>query len=107
LPKNIYFIQRKNLGGIPRCQLEGGSRKWASYSETLERCWRHTLQANPPRTGKTLTPPHLQPCRESPLHIKWRNQEGPSLPDAHAQRAWEGELSGTWYSHRQPWARSA
>jgi hypothetical protein len=27
LPKNIYFIQRKNLGGIPRCQLEGGSRK--------------------------------------------------------------------------------
>jgi hypothetical protein len=31
--------------GIPRWRLEGGSRKRASYSEILERCWRHTLQA--------------------------------------------------------------
>jgi hypothetical protein len=30
---------------IPRWWLEGGSRKPASYSEILERCWRHTLQA--------------------------------------------------------------
>jgi hypothetical protein len=28
-----------------RWQVEGGSRKRASYSEILERCWRHTLQA--------------------------------------------------------------
>jgi hypothetical protein len=32
-------------GGIPRWRLEVGSRKRASYSEILERCWRHTLQA--------------------------------------------------------------
>jgi hypothetical protein len=31
--------------GIPRWWLEGGSRKRASYSEILERCWRHTFQA--------------------------------------------------------------
>jgi hypothetical protein len=30
---------------IPRWRLEGRSRKQASYSEILERCWRHTLQA--------------------------------------------------------------
>jgi hypothetical protein len=29
----------------PRWRLEGGSRKQASYSEILERCQRHTLQA--------------------------------------------------------------
>jgi hypothetical protein len=46
--------------GIPRWQLEGGSRKHASYSEILERHWRNTLQAKPLRRGKTLTPPHLQ-----------------------------------------------
>jgi hypothetical protein len=39
---------------IPRWQLEGGSRSHPSYSEILERCWRHTLQAKPPRRGKTL-----------------------------------------------------
>jgi hypothetical protein len=31
--------------GIPRWWLEEGSRKRDSYSEILERCWRHTLQA--------------------------------------------------------------
>jgi hypothetical protein len=30
---------------IPRWRLEVGSRKRASYSEILERRWRHTLQA--------------------------------------------------------------
>jgi hypothetical protein len=30
---------------ISRWWLEVGSRKRASYSEILERCWRHTLQA--------------------------------------------------------------
>jgi hypothetical protein len=30
---------------IPRWWLEGGSRKRTSYSEILERHWRHTLQA--------------------------------------------------------------
>jgi hypothetical protein len=37
---------------IPRWWLEGGSRKCASYCEILERHWRHTLQAKPPRRGK-------------------------------------------------------
>jgi hypothetical protein len=32
-------------GGIPRWRLEVGSRKRTSYSEILERRWRHTLQA--------------------------------------------------------------
>jgi sugar-specific transcriptional regulator TrmB len=31
--------------GIPRWRLEVGSRKRPSYSEILERRWRHTLQA--------------------------------------------------------------
>jgi hypothetical protein len=48
---------------IPRWWLEGGGRKRASYSENLERGWRHTLQAKPPRRGKILTPPHLQPAQ--------------------------------------------
>jgi hypothetical protein len=48
---------------IPRWQLEGGSRKHASYNEILERHWRHTLQAKTLRRGKTLTLPHLQPAQ--------------------------------------------
>jgi hypothetical protein len=42
---------------IPRWRPEGGSRKRTSYSEILEKCWRHILQA---RRGKILTPPHNQ-----------------------------------------------
>jgi hypothetical protein len=58
---NIFNTSiRKRKVEIPRWQLEGGSRKHASYSEILERCWRHTLLAKPPRRGKTLIPPHLQ-----------------------------------------------
>jgi hypothetical protein len=38
-------VRMSIIEGIPRWQLEGGSRKQASYSETLERRWRHTLQA--------------------------------------------------------------
>jgi hypothetical protein len=35
-----------NIGkGIPRWRLEVGSRKQPSYSEILEKRWRHTLQA--------------------------------------------------------------
>jgi hypothetical protein len=48
---------------IPRWWLEGGSKKHASYSEILERHWRHTLQEKPLRRSKTLTPPHLQPAQ--------------------------------------------
>jgi hypothetical protein len=48
---------------IPRWRLEGGSRKHASYSEMLEKRWRHTLQARPLRRDKTLTPPYLQPVQ--------------------------------------------
>jgi hypothetical protein len=54
---------KKRARGIPRWWLEGGSRKWVSYSEILERHRRHTLQAKSPRRGKTLTPPHLQPAQ--------------------------------------------
>jgi hypothetical protein len=38
--KKMWYVER-----IPRWQLEVGSRKRASYSEILERRWRHTLQA--------------------------------------------------------------
>jgi hypothetical protein len=67
--KNVHAMMSKKrlidktVRRIPRKQLEGGSRKRASYSEILERCWRHTLQAKPPRRGKTLTSPHLQPAQ--------------------------------------------
>jgi hypothetical protein len=64
MPKRSHKVlplrKKVNLGGIPRWWLEGGSRKCASYSEILEKLWRHTLQARPPRRGKTLTPPCLQ-----------------------------------------------
>jgi hypothetical protein len=52
------IIQRINEA-IPRWRLEGGSRKCVSYSEILERRWRHTLQAKSLKRGKTLTPPQL------------------------------------------------
>jgi hypothetical protein len=38
-------IKNTNKRRIPRWQLEVGSRKRPSYSEILERRWRHTLQA--------------------------------------------------------------
>jgi hypothetical protein len=59
---SVFCHQERNQLGTPRWQLEGGSRKF-SYSEILERHWKHTLQAKSPRRGKTLTPPHLQPAR--------------------------------------------
>jgi hypothetical protein len=58
IKKTIPFI--KVSEEIPRWQLEGGSRKHASYNEILDRHGRHTLQAKPLKRGKTLTPPHLQ-----------------------------------------------
>jgi hypothetical protein len=57
---------RKAYYGIPRWWLEGGSRKRPSYSEILERHWRHILQAQSLRKGITLTPPHLQPAQRIP-----------------------------------------
>jgi hypothetical protein len=39
---NQYILK---MWEIPRWRLEGGGRKRASYSEILERRWRHTLQA--------------------------------------------------------------
>jgi hypothetical protein len=38
-------LSKVHLRGIRRWRLEVGSRKRASYSEILERRWRHTLQA--------------------------------------------------------------
>jgi hypothetical protein len=46
LPDNNYHKNQDKLGRIPRWQLEGRSRKQASYREILERHWRHTLQEN-------------------------------------------------------------
>jgi hypothetical protein len=59
---NNKQIKNNEIEETPRWRLEGG-RKRASYSEILERRWRHTLQAKPPRRGKSLTPPHLQPAK--------------------------------------------
>jgi hypothetical protein len=56
-PWGAIFKEKKRI--FPRWWLEGGNRKHASYSEILDRCWRHTLQAKPPRRDKTLIPPHL------------------------------------------------
>jgi hypothetical protein len=44
-PVRMAIINNTNRRGFSRWRLEGGSRKWASYSEILERRWRHTLQA--------------------------------------------------------------
>jgi hypothetical protein len=47
-PRSVSLApnQLKSSGeGIPRWRLEVGSRKRPSYSEILERRWRHTLQA--------------------------------------------------------------
>jgi hypothetical protein len=52
-------------------------------------------------------------CIASPPHVKRRNQEGSRAttrrqhPDGLGRCRPQGELSGTWYFHRQPWARSA
>jgi hypothetical protein len=96
---SISLITISRKWRIPRWWLEGGSRKQASYSEILERCWRHTLQAKSLKRGKTLTPPHLQPAQRSLLHIKQRNNEGPwaasrLCPNGLGRRG-QGELHGT------------
>jgi hypothetical protein len=74
---------------FPRWRLEGGSRKRASYSEIMERRWRHTLQAKPLRRGKTLTPTH--PAGAENLHstLNAETRRAPRLPVAHTQMAWE------------------
>jgi hypothetical protein len=60
---------------IPRWWLEGGSRKWASYSEILERCWRHF--AGIITEKRHNFDPSTPPAGAENLHVKWRNQEGP------------------------------
>jgi hypothetical protein len=113
-PGLIHIVNdtRKSHGEIPRWQLEGGSRKCASYSEILEVCWRHILQAKPPKRGKTLTPFTPQASAEHlyfTLNGEIRRTPGP--PVAHIQMAWEDVdkviLAVPWYSHRQPWVRAA
>jgi hypothetical protein len=86
------------LGGIPRWQLEGGSRKQASYSEILERRWRHF--AGIITEKRHNFDPSTSPAgAESPLHVKRRNQEGPRAashwrPYGLGRRG-PGELRGT------------
>jgi hypothetical protein len=45
IPMTFITEIEKSTLGIPRWRLEVGSRKRASYSEILEKRWRHTLQA--------------------------------------------------------------
>jgi hypothetical protein len=40
----------------------GRKQKACLLKKILERHWRYTLQEQPLRRGKTLTPPHLQPA---------------------------------------------
>jgi hypothetical protein len=53
--------------------------------------------------------PSIPPTCAEHLHftLNGETRRAPGLPDARTQTAWEGELSGTWYFHRQLWARSA
>jgi hypothetical protein len=83
-------VLKEVLMRIPRWQLEAGSRKHASYSEILERSWRHTLHAKPPRRGKTLTP-STPPAGAENLHFTLNGEmrRALGLPVAHAQMAWE------------------
>jgi hypothetical protein len=50
ITENIPNLEKSRR--IPRWQLDGGTRNCASYSEILERRWRNTLQAKPPRRAK-------------------------------------------------------
>jgi hypothetical protein len=54
------------MGWIPRWQLEGGSRKHASYSEILERHWRHTLQAKTTEKRQNFDPSTPPASAENP-----------------------------------------
>jgi hypothetical protein len=99
LKRTDTFQKKYNWAGIPRWRLEGGSRKCAYYSEILEKCWRHTLQARPPRRGKTLTPSTPPACAEN-LHftLNGETRKAPGRPVAHAQTAWEdADKMSKWY----------
>jgi transglutaminase/protease-like cytokinesis protein 3 len=63
--KRFLEVDKNENMENPIWRLEGGNRKRASYSAILEKRWRHTLQASPPRRGKTLTPPHLQTAQRT------------------------------------------
>jgi hypothetical protein len=75
---------------FPRWWLEGGSRKRDSYSEILEKCWRHTLQAKPPRRVQNFDPSTPLASAEN-LHfmLNRETRRAPRPPVAHAQMAWE------------------
>jgi hypothetical protein len=57
--------------------------------------------------------PSTHPAGAENLHftLNGETRRAPGLPVAHAQMAWEDadkvSLAVPWYSHRQPWARSA
>jgi hypothetical protein len=89
--KKSYALEHKTWSWlVPRWRLEAGSRKHASLKHVLERCWRHTLQAKPPRRGKTLTP-YTPPASTENLHFTLNGdiRRAPGLPEACAQMVWE------------------
>jgi hypothetical protein len=105
-------IRRWKDQWIPRWRLEGGSRKRASYSEILERHWRHTLQAKITEKRHNFdpsTPPAVTENLHFTLNEETRRAPGPPVTGPHT--AWEDADQVSFavprYSHRQPWARAA
>jgi hypothetical protein len=98
-------------GHSGRWQLEGGSRKRASYSEILEMLETHLA-------GKTTkkrqnSDPFTPPASAEHLHfmLNGETRRAPGPPVTCTQTAWENmdkvSLAVPRYSHRQPWARAA
>jgi rRNA maturation protein Nop10 len=82
------------------------------FKHYIETCRRYNLWEKPPRRGKTLTPPHPPAHPKHPFStLNRETRKAPVLPDASSylleRHRPPGELSGTQYSHKQHWARSA
>jgi hypothetical protein len=99
------------FSGIPRWQLDGGSRKRASYSEILERHWRHF--AGKITEKRQNFDPSTPPAGAENLHFTLNGETRTATrpPVAHAQMAWEDSDKVSFmvplYSHRQAWSRAA
>jgi hypothetical protein len=72
----VTFFHLRNRSKVPRWWLEGGSRKRASKVKS----WRHVgdtlCRKNHQEEAKLWHLHTTSLCIASPLHIKWRNQEG-------------------------------
>jgi hypothetical protein len=103
-------VKRNHPEEIPRWRLEVGSRKRDSYSEILERRWRHF--AGIITEKRHNCDPSTSPAgAESPLHVKRRTEEAPGPPVTGAHTAWEDADQVSFavprFPHRQAWARAA